>query len=555
MHNGLPLFFLALFCSADKLSSPADPELLTYDEIVQLYQDETPPVSVQEKLTHLLNTPFVRNTASESGVTPMKPLQANLGKILRVVQWNIERGLEFDALRFALSDPRQFNALMEDKGSKAGEDERAKIRQEIDFLRKADVLVLNEVDWGVNRTLFRNVADELARALNMNYAYGVEFVEVDPVTMGINQQVILREVEEAYAEPHDDREAMINRVREVMKPDPSRYKGLHGTAILSRYMLENVRLIPFHVQGHDWYTDEKKNKLALKAEGKVSSAVFKEQLVRQVRRGGRMMLLADISDPELPSGTVTIVATHLEDVAPPKARREQLEEILDAVRKIDHPVVLAGDMNTSTHTGVPISVTRALKERFGSGKWWAEQGATNAIKMATPLGWAYDLSIGLIGFARKIDDPTRLSIPLLGDNPEARFFDTIEHFRFADGAIFDVRGDKDHSANGRSGRFANGNQRSEKGFVATEELARRFGPIGQYKLDWIFVRPANLTKGDSHFYPAFSCNNGRTLRTINHAIPERISDHNPIAVDLPLNDGASARVTPTALSRSSSPEQ
>jgi len=69
---------------------------------------------------------------------------------------------------------------MEDKGSKAGEEERAKIREEIDFLRKADVLVLNEVDWGVNRTLFRNVADELARALNMNYAYGVEFVEVDP---------------------------------------------------------------------------------------------------------------------------------------------------------------------------------------------------------------------------------------------------------------------------------------------------------------------------------------------------------------------------------------
>jgi hypothetical protein len=110
----------------------------------------------------------------------MKPLQANLGKILRVVEWNIERVLEFEALRFALSDSRQFNALVEDKGSKAGEEERAKIREEIDFLRKADVLVLNEVDWGVNRTLFLNVADELARALNMNYAYGVEFVEVDP---------------------------------------------------------------------------------------------------------------------------------------------------------------------------------------------------------------------------------------------------------------------------------------------------------------------------------------------------------------------------------------
>ena len=68
---------------------------------------------------------------------------------------------------------------MEDKGSKADEEQRAKIREQIAILQQADLLVLNEVDWGVNRTLFRNVADELASALNMNYAYGVEFVEVD----------------------------------------------------------------------------------------------------------------------------------------------------------------------------------------------------------------------------------------------------------------------------------------------------------------------------------------------------------------------------------------
>ena len=82
--------------------------------------------------------------------------------------------------------------------------------------------------------MFRNVADELASALNMNYAYGVEFVEVDPITMGLDRQVIVQEVQEAYAEPHDDRAAMLEHVREVMKPDPARYKGMHGTAILSR---------------------------------------------------------------------------------------------------------------------------------------------------------------------------------------------------------------------------------------------------------------------------------------------------------------------------------
>jgi hypothetical protein len=195
-------------------------------------------------------------------------------------------------------------------------------------------------------------------------------------------------------------------------------------------------------------------------------------------------------------------------------------------------------MNTSTHQGVPISVTRAMKQRFGSGKWWAEEGATSAIKYATPLGWAYDLSLGMVGFARKMDDPTRASIPLVGDNPEAKFFATLEKFRFDDGSGFDFRGDADHSANGRSGRLANSNERSEKGFEPTEELERRFGPIGRYKLDWIFVRPAHLDKADSHDFSAFSCYHGRTLSALNHAIPDRISDHNPITVDLPLEDPA-----------------
>ena len=490
---------------------------------------------MREKLGRLLTTPFVRNTASDRGRKPLKPQQQQMGKFLRVAQWNIERGLEFDAIRLAFTDARKFNGLMEDRGAKASDEDREQIREQIDVLKNADVVVLNEVDWGMNRTLFRNVAAELADALGMNYAYGVEFVEVDPITMGIDQQVVVKEVEETYADPHDDHEAMLQHVREVMKPDPERYHGLHGTAILSSYRLENVRLIPFQFQAHDWYKDEKKTSVAEKAEGKISAAVFKEQLIRQVRRGGRMMLIADIADTELPQGKVTIVATHLEDVGPPASRRKQMEELLDRIGDANHPVVVAGDMNTSTHTGVPISVQRALKERFGSGKWWAEQGTSQAVKYATPFGWAYSLTIGLVGFARKMDDPTRANIPIVGDNPEAKFFTTIENFKFGDGASFDFNGDKEHSYNGRAGKLSNSNERAEKGFVATEELERSFGPVGQYKLDWIFVRPPAAGKAERRaslvpFTPYY----GRTLKALNHAIPDRISDHNPITVDLPL---------------------
>jgi hypothetical protein len=263
--------------------------------------------------------------------------------------------------------------------------------------------------------------------------------------------------------------------------------------------------------------------------------VFKEQLVRQVRRGGRMMLLADIASPDFPSGKATVVATHLEDVTTPANRQKELQEILDQIQGVDHPVILAGDMNTSTHTGVPISVTRALKQRFGNGKWWAEQGAAQAARYTTPFGWAYSVSTGTIGFLRKVDDPTKASIPLIGDNPEAKFFGMLEKFRFADGGAFDFRGDKDSSSNERDGTLANSNERSEKGFVPTSELGKTFGVVGQYKLDWMFIKPPYLTKpkgndDSGRFAPHY----GRTLKALNHSIPERISDHNPITVDLPL---------------------
>jgi endonuclease/exonuclease/phosphatase family metal-dependent hydrolase len=516
------------------------PTLLTYNEIIQLYQQDIPPAPLRDKLTTLLTTPFVSNRAGASAVRPLKPSSPQTGKFLRVAEWNIERGLEFDAVRLAFTDTQGFAALMEQKNSRATADERARILDQVQLLKEADLLVLNEVDWGMNRTLFRNVAAELADALGMNYAYGVEFVEVDPITMGLDQQVILREVEQAYTAPGESKAEMIEHVKQVMKPDPGRYRGLHGTAILTHYPLKNVRLIPFTFQGHDWYADEKKKSSeAAKAEDKLSVDIFKEQLARQVRRGGRMMLLADIVDPELPSGRVTIVATHLEDKATPANRRKQLAELLDQIKGLNNPVIVAGDMNTSTHNAAPTTVSRALKKRFGSGKWWAEDAAPEVVVHATPIGWAYDFSSRLIGFARGADDPTARSVPLLGKNPEAAFFTTIEKFRFTDGNAFDFRGEKERASNGHAGNLADSNERSEKGFTPTSDLGRTYGPIGKYKLDWIFVRPASLTdphgtKQSYRFAPHF----GRTLKELNESIPDRISDHNPIIVDLPLQEPA-----------------
>ena len=127
----------------------ADPELLNWDEIIQLYQQDVPPPALNERLHKLLTTPFVRNTASDAGRNALKPTVLDVGKILRVAQWNIERGLEFDAVRLAFTDSKQFNALMEDKGSKAEEKQRDEIAEQLRVLQQSDLIVLNEVDWGM----------------------------------------------------------------------------------------------------------------------------------------------------------------------------------------------------------------------------------------------------------------------------------------------------------------------------------------------------------------------------------------------------------------------
>ncbi len=53
---------------------------------------------------------------------------------------------------------------------------------------------------------------------------------------------------------------------------------------------------------------------------------------------------------------------------------------------------------------------------------------------------------------------------------------------------------------GRAGKLADSNERGEKGFVPTNELEGTYGPAGQYKIDWIFVKPAGYS--ETHPHPA-----------------------------------------------------
>src|SRR6476659_2642331 len=494
------------------------PELFTYDELVQLYETQPLPAALQAKLDQLLTTPFVSNAASARGVQPALPKDAKLGTFLRVAQWNIERGIEYDAISAAFTDANRFARLIDSSAYPRGSNDRKTILQQIALLKQADVIVLNEVDWGMKRTDYRNVAADLAAALRMNYAYGVEFVEVDPIALG---------TEEFEELPAEDKA----RLKAEITVDKTRYRGMHGTAILSRFPLQNVRLKPFENQPHDWYKQEIESVKPLEeGKRKTSDLVFREKIEREVRRGGRMILTGDIVDQRIPGGRVKIVATHLEDKTKPEGRRKQLEELLNGISAETSPVIVAGDMNTSTHDGTPLSIERALKNRLGSKSFWAKQalGIFTGIKLPTLL------LTGMTTY-RMQADPTVKNVPLVAANPEAEFFDKLKDFRFADGNSFDFRGERERSIGEKDDPLANSNERGDKGFVTTFEVERTIAFVGKFKLDWFFVKPPSLTDPYAKDAPhRFAPHFGRTLKALNEATKDRISDHAPIMVDLPL---------------------
>lgn len=511
------LLVLLLSSFSITLAQQSGPPLLTYEDLVTLYEDDVPSAELAERLNTLLTTPFVNNSAGVRG--PKAGARSDFGKrFIRIATWNIERGLEFEALKAALTNDQRFfrRLALEERGSRFNLTE---ILDQAAMLSRADVIVLNEADWGLKRTDYRYVARELASALQMNYAFGVEFVEVDPINLGI---------ETLEGEISADKEEMVQN----LAVDKSRTLGLHGTAILSRFPLRNVKLVPFVNQGHDWYADEKESVSVLeKGKRKGAGIVLGEKIAREVRRGGRMMLLADIEERGIPGGRMTVVATHLEDKAKPSERLKQLAEVLAQVQPATHPVVLAGDMNTSGSDSTPTSFQREIKKRLGSSKFWATQG----IKYATGVGLLYDITVGAVKFERTRKDPTVKSVKFVSENPEEKFFSTLKDFRFADGGAFDFRGARKFSVGASGETLSDSNERATKGFVSTMEMNGKISVA--LKLDWIFVKPVGLTDPDEDDQPfRFAPQFGRTLKTLNYALKDRMSDHNALIVDLPLDN-------------------
>ena len=502
-------------------SPPDNPELLCFDELVTLAGNAQPQGELAARLDHLLNTPFVRSATTTPDDKPHRPDVPGLGTVLRVGLWNIERGLNFDLIRAALADRHEF---LRQAGTQPGPGLRQKeiVESQLATLQAADVLVLNEADWGMKRTEYRDVARELAAALHMNYAYGVEFVEVDPVFDLDTEPVHLPDAQQDQ------------RLQQDLQVDRQRYHGLHGTAILSRYPLENAHILRLPVC-YDWYASEYRAISKLE-QGRRWSAhkLFRERMERELRHGGRMALIADITVPDLPTGRATIVAAHLENKCPPACRLRQMQALLADLKNNPNPLVLAGDLNTTSSDNTPTSIRNEIMSRITDYKFWIGQ----AVSYFHPLG-VFKYALTPLRYFHGYNDPSAFHLPVLWDNRERPLFGATEKFRFRDHHAFDFRGQRNRTSPPRARTLADSNQRTWKGFSPTYAFSRDFaGLVGRFKLDWILVKPFlddPRRAGQSYrFAPAFPV----TMGELNGAVNDRISDHAPMTVDLPLTEPA-----------------
>lgn len=434
---------------------------LSYTDICKLSTQQKPQGRLFFKLQKQLSTPYVFN--QNYNKTLNKPY-------LRIAHWNIERGFNIEKIKniFTRKVP-VYN-------------------KEISDFIKSDIISLNEADIGMPRTRYKNVVHELASAINYNYAFATEFIELSPVLYKENI-------------------------------DSGRYLGLHGNALLSRYPIKNAWIIRLP-EYYKWYESEINKKSPLEyARRAGAKAIFKENILNEVRHGGRNALVANI---ELPNKEIiTVVSVHLEDRCFAVCRFNQFKYLLDHLKGLRRPVVIAGDLNTTTTDSTPTSFKKEFAKRIKDPHFVARQIAFAAIP-GVPIAGSL-ISVGLSKLFQ-YKDPASPSIPVLFPNEERKLFNYVKDFKFSDGEGFDTNGDSKKSSNGKIGLFANSNERQLKGFESTFKFEEP-RLIAYFKLDWFFVKP----KG-KRFQPF----NGQTLKLVNEVFGSKISDHDPITVDLTL---------------------
>jgi endonuclease/exonuclease/phosphatase family metal-dependent hydrolase len=233
-------------------------ELTRYRTLIELRSAPDWP-ALEARLVRVLST--MRRYEPSS-----PPTESDDPSTVRAVHWNIEHGNWYDQIERALLTHPQ--------------------------LKNADLLMFNEIDFGMARAGNRDVTDDLATALGRHAVWAPLFLET--------------------TEGRDD--------------DPTTAKGraneeaLFGLAILSRWPIGEARILPLP-----------------------SPESLQFDLERMY--GRHIALVAEIERPGAPFIAVSV---HLEVHRTREHRAAQMRLLMKDLKNETRPVILAGDFNSHT---------------------------------------------------------------------------------------------------------------------------------------------------------------------------------------------------------------
>lgn len=188
-----------------------------------------------------------------------------LDSFFRVVQWNIEKG-------------KRFHPVLD-------------LLRTNNILKWADVIILNEADYGMNRSQNRHVARELAERLGMHMIFGPAHFEL---TKGTEDDLVI---------------------------DGENRESLQGNAVLSRYPILDAAVTPLPVSFEPYEFEEK-------------------------RFGRRCCLWVKL---QLRRSFLWVGSVHLELRNTPRCRAEQVRHIMENLPGEDNEsFLLGGDLNTNS---------------------------------------------------------------------------------------------------------------------------------------------------------------------------------------------------------------
>ena len=217
---------------------------LSYNDLVNLTKQLTPNSPLYFRLQKQLNTPYIVNKFFSHpylGRDKSRPYN-----FLRLAQWNIERGFNVNVIKNIFSNKYGYYYSYKNN---IGAD--SQFKKELEALSRSDIISLNEVDVGMPRTGYKNIASEIADSLNYNYVFATEFIELNPI---IDKQ----------------------------KFNSFRYLGLHGNAIISRYPIKSARVIRLP-EYYRWFEEEIQKNLLLNMSEELAQRMFLAKKLQKAR--------------------------------------------------------------------------------------------------------------------------------------------------------------------------------------------------------------------------------------------------------------------------------